>query len=120
MEKNKLLSALSRKKDFDFLKNSAENFSFQWLKAFFFYKKGEKGISLAWGLPKNYISQAVLRNRLKRWGRENLKKSDFKGLLFILFLKQDKNFYKNMKRTDFDATFKKLLQTLDKKTKKSP
>ena len=110
---------MSRKKDFDFLKQEAEVFSFRWLKVLFLHKKLEKKICLAWSLPKSYISQAVLRNRFKRWGKENLKRSSFKGDLFLLFLKRDKSFYRDIKRKDFDIVFEKILSALDKKTKKS-
>ena len=115
LEQNKVLSVLSRKKDFDRLKQTAQVFSYQWLKAFFLYEERDKSISLAWSLPKSYIAQAVLRNRLKRWGREALRKNAFKGHLFIVFLKREKSFYRNMKRKDFDSVFKKLLENLEKK-----
>ena len=115
MEKNKALFTLSQKKDFDSFKQQAQVFSHQWLKVFFLYEKRKTGISLNWSLPKAYITQAVLRNRFKRWGREALGKSEFKGFIFVLFLRRNKDFYKKMKRKDFDSVFKVLLETLDKK-----
>ena len=119
MEKNKKLSSLNRKKDFDFLKKEAEIFTFRWLKALFLYKQKDKSTRLAWVMPKKYIKQAVLRNRLKRMGREVLKKSAFKGSLIVFFLKREKGFYKNLKRKEFNIVFEKLLLVLDKKAKKS-
>ena len=106
---------MSRKKDLILLKQSAQVFSYQWLQVFFLYEKRDKGINLAWSLPKSYVTQAVLRNRLKRWGREALKKSAFRGSLLIFFLKRDRLFFKNIKRKEFDSVFEKFLEKWDKK-----
>ena len=114
MEKNKALSALSGKKDFNFLKRKAQVFSYQWLKVFFLCEEKGKRISLAWSLPKSYVAQSVLRNRFKRWGREALRKSAFRGKIFVVFLRRDKSFYKNMRRKDFDSVFKAFLESLGK------
>ena len=110
------MSALSGKKDFIFLRQGARVFSYQWLKVFFLYREEDKNINLAWSLPKSYVTPAVLRNRFKRWGREALRQSLFRGKIFIVFLKKDKSFYKKMKKKDFDNVFKNFLENFGKKT----
>ena len=66
-------------------------------------------------MPKKYIEKASLRNRFRRWGKENLKIKGFKGKAFVIFLKRDKSFYRTIKRKDFDFVFEKFFECLDKK-----
>lgn len=116
LEKNKYLQALSQKKEFDLLKKKALKFSYLWLKAFFLSEDKAKGLKLAWSVPKKYVPDSVTRNRLKRWGRENLRKSSLKGLIFMVFLRREKAFYKKLKRKDFDDVFKVVLEKISSKT----
>lgn len=114
MDKNKRLKPLNRKKDFDLLKKSARAFSFRWLKIFFLYKK-EGSLQVAWSLSKRNISSSVLRNRLKRWGRENMRRSHLMGLALVVFLRRDRDFFKNLRREDFDFVFNSVLEKIDRK-----
>lgn len=111
MEKNKKIQALNGKKDFDLLKKQGSVFSHQWLKVFFFNQTA-KDLKMAWSLPKRLIPLSVVRNRLKRWGRENLRKSSARGLFLFVLLARDKAFYKNLKRRDFDNVFTKLMEKI--------
>ena len=112
LEKSKPLQALSRKKDFDLLKKKALPFSCQWLKALFLYEEKAAGIKPAWSLPKKYVSDSVTRNRLKRWGRENLRKSPLKGFLLLVFFQRERGFYKKLRRKDFDYVFNRVLEKI--------
>ena len=111
LEKSRYLKPLSQKSDLDLLRKSASSFSFQWLKVFF-YKEDQKDLKVAFSLPKKYISLAVTRNRLKRWGRESLKKSGLKGLFLVVLLKKDKGFYKKLKRKEFIYVFHRVLEKI--------
>ena len=112
LERSKYLQALSQKKDFDLLRKQACSFSHQWLKAFFLYKDETENLKLAWSLPKQYVSHSVTRNRLKRWGRDNFKKSSLRGLILMVFCPRDQSFYKKLKRKDFDYVFDHVLEKI--------
>ena len=116
--------------------------SYKWLKLSFI-KEDQGTWSFFWRLPKKHIPLAVTRNRFKRWGRlffkelekeslvkkkvedfgqdELKEKKGISGKYFIFALKQEKNFYKELKRRDFDDVFKKTFERLFYKdqTKKS-
>ena len=111
--KSKTLRALSQKKDFNLLKDQAVFFSYKWLKVYFYGERPEV-LKVAWRLPKKYVSHSVVRNRLKRWGRENLRKSSLSaGLILMVFLQvKDENFYKKLKRKDFDLVFYTILEKI--------
>lgn len=112
-------------------KNLKISTSYKWLKLSFI--KSDKTQNIFWILPKKHIPLAVTRNRLKRWGRlflaeqaffkmekivkqriegeilkeEIKKKKEFiRGDFLIIALKEKKNFYKNLKRKEFDHVFK--------------
>lgn len=71
-----------------------------------------KALKLAWILPKKYIPSSVVRNRLKRWGRDNLRKIFLEGWILVIFLKRDKSFYKSLKRKDFDNVLGHILEKI--------
>ena len=110
--KNKFLQSLSQKRDLNLLKEQALSFSHQWLKVLVLYEKEAKTLKSAWSLPKKNVPNSVIRNRLKRWGRENLKNSSLKGLILIFFSKRDGGFYKKLKRRDFDHVFNGVLEKI--------
>jgi len=112
LEKNKSIEALSRKQEFKLLKKESKRFSEKWLKILFLHKNTSKKLKLAWSLPKKYVPEAVTRNRLKRWGRENMKNSSLKGLALIVFFQRSKSFYKNLKRKDFNCVFNCVLEKI--------
>ena len=111
-EKSKYLEALSQKKDFESLKKQGQQIDHLWLRAYFLNDKKVKGLKVAWSLSKKQIPRAVIRNRFKRWGRENLKQTTLKGLVLLVFSKKDKEFFKNLKRKDFDNVFHGVLQKM--------
>lgn len=112
MEKNKTKKGRRKKRQADILSQSS-SFSFRWLRLL--YKEGAEKLELRWGLSKKVIPDSVTRNRFKRWGRENIKKTNLKGFLSIVFFKRSKNFYKEMKRKDFDYVFYRGLEKVGSK-----
>lgn len=113
MEKNNKTQALSKTKDFDFLKKNAQSRAYKWLKLRFVYK--DSVFKQAWSLSKKHIPRAVTRNRLKRWTRENTKNTSLTGFYLFIFLNQEPFFYKKLKREEFNYVFKKLMEKLSNK-----
>ncbi len=115
--KNKFLRSLRKKRDILRLKKKGQGFFYDWIRVVYL-KEEERALFAAWSIPKKYIPRAVDRNRLRRWGRENLKKSLIrKGQLLTMFLPKEKGFYKNLKRKDFDNVFKNIMEKIYKKFK---
>ncbi len=76
------------------------------------FKKNDKNsLRWAWTLPKK-IGKAVVRNRLKRWGREFL--NDFKqkevDINFIFKIKTP-DFYRKLSHHEFDKVFQKIFRS---------
>lgn len=114
-KQNKLVT-LSLKEDFSNLKKNGNTFRpVSWI--LFNYKKNTYIYSrFAWTIP-SYLATAVIRNRLKRWCRVIARKH--KGLnnnydINIVFLRQKKDFYKNLNYETFSYELKKALQNIQK------
>lgn len=113
-KKNKLVT-LNLKEDFSNLKKNGSTFRLvNW--ALLNYKKNIHTYSrFAWTLP-SYLATAVIRNRLKRWcrviARENKDLSNYD--INIVFLRQKKDFYKNLNYETFSSELKKALQNIQK------
>ncbi|MBE8221108.1 MAG: ribonuclease P protein component [Bdellovibrionales bacterium] len=113
-EQNKLVT-LNLKEDFSNLKKNGNTFRpVSW--ALFNYKKNIYTYSrFAWTIP-SYLATAVIRNRLKRWCRTIAK--EHKDLnnndINIVFLRQKKDFYKNLNYETFSSGLKKALQNIQK------
>ncbi|MGI9549198.1 MAG: ribonuclease P protein component [Bdellovibrionales bacterium] len=114
--KNKKTKTLKTKKDFQSLKQAGKAFSYQWMRIIY-SKEPDKNGAIAWAFPKKYVSRAVDRNQMKRWGRELVKKSNLtQGLLLVTLLRRDKEFYKKLKREEFKSVFKSVLEKISKKS----
>ena len=63
-----------------------------------------------------FIGPAVVRNRLRRWGREYLRrwlKSIVVGFdVNLVFKRREKDFYRNLKHDDFDVAMDKMVAKL--------
>ena len=117
MVKNKALKSIRKKKDIFLLKKKGHSFSSDWIRAAYF-RNDEQGLYVAWSLPKKYIPRAVDRNRLRRWGRENLKEGALiKGQALMMFLPKEKDFYKKLKREGFNNVFENIMDKIYKKFK---
>jgi len=111
--KNKI-KALSIKRDIRHLKRHGQNIVFNWMQMTYL-PTTKDFISVAWMLPKKYIPRAVDRNRLKRWGRENLRNNILdRGCFLFRFSFKAKDFYKKLNRKDFDYVFKNTLGQISK------
>ncbi len=67
-------------------------------------------VRCGWTIP-TYVGPAVVRNRLRRWGREyfRLNAKEFLGLdLNMVFRRQEKKFYRDLDHEELDQVFEKL------------
>ena len=118
------LVVLTKRSDFvTLLKFGRKYKPSQWL--LFNYKKNKiNQLRCGWTVPR-YTGNAVLRNRLKRWARELFRESAKNEVFMdvnLVFLKQEKEFYKNLTYEEFKSTFnqgfakaEKRLSTKDSK-----
>ena len=63
-------------------------------------------------VPK-YVGPAVIRNKLKRWGREFFRalSTDFGSVdINVVFLKRTSDFYKQLPKREFDDALSKALR----------
>ncbi len=83
------------------------------------YQSNEDGISrVGWTLPR-YVGTAVVRNRMRRWGRERVKVWDFDQWsesfdLNFVFKKKAAGFYKELSREDFGSAFFRAYEKISK------
>ena len=99
------------------LKGKPSAFSHKWLKILFV--EGKENLYIKWVLSKKNIPRSVIRNRLKRWTRDCLRKKMIKGQVVIIMLKRDKNFYKKLRRESFDNVFKTVFEAAPYKDKEN-
>jgi ribonuclease P protein component len=85
-----------------------------------FQKLGEEKfgeVRCAWTISRQ-TAPSVIRNRLRRWGRDFFRQwsKDFPaGVDFNLILKrQDKEFYRQLKHESFDQVLKKVVNRFEK------
>ena len=84
-------------------------------------RPNEVGVArVGWTLPR-FVGKAVLRNRLRRWGRERVKTWDFgkwpESLDFnFVFKKKAVGFYRELSREDFGAAFLRAYEKISKAT----
>lgn len=74
-------------------------------------------IRLGWTIPKQ-VGTAVVRNRLRRWGREYLRKwsvDQTKSLdMNLVFKRQKQGFYESIGHEEFDGVMDKLVAKLER------
>jgi ribonuclease P protein component len=74
-------------------------------------------IRCGWTIPRQ-IGPAVVRNRLRRWGREYLRKwsADFAQSLDVnlIFKRKEKGFYKSVNHKEFDEAMDKFVVKLQR------
>lgn len=71
---------------------------------------------MGWTLPR-FVGMAVVRNRLKRWGREQIKKwntEDWPETLNLnfVFKRKQVGFYRDLSREEFNIVFEKAFNKL--------
>lgn len=112
MENNLQVTTLKRRSDFESIRIDGRPIKINlWLVAF--YKRSKfKVTRVGWTLP-SYVGTAVVRNRIKRWIREYLRKFRFANEvqsvdLNVVFKRQKKNFYKSLKHEELNAALDSL------------
>lgn len=117
--------SLKKKRDFENLRNEGDVLHItHWLMVVY-RPNGENGPDgrkvsrVGWTLPRS-VGTAVVRNRLKRWGRERVKVWDVdqwsKSLdLNFVFKKKAAGFYQRLSREDFGTAFFRAYEKISKK-----
>ena len=84
------------------------------------YMKNQKEVNrIGWTISKK-VGNAVTRNRLKRWGRESLKRfSECGADVNFIFKSKGKDFYKELSHDDFDRAFNKAFGKIRSRSKVS-
>ncbi|OFZ16673.1 MAG: hypothetical protein A2Z20_01105 [Bdellovibrionales bacterium RBG_16_40_8] len=118
MESKYRTQKLKKSADFARIKKvrSALNLT-HWLTAFYCANK-DLGLRVGWTVP-SYVGPAVIRNRMKRWMREDLSR---KGTLSELNLdvnlvlrKKTGVFYRELEHEGMDAAIEELFRKLSRK-----
>lgn len=115
MESKRQFRALSRRADF--LKLRAEGHSYHinsWLLVNF--QKTDLGVIRCGWTISRYVGSAVVRNRLRRWGREYLRQwAKGKSLsvdMNLIFKRREPGFYKEIGREEFNGAMEKIVARL--------
>ena len=74
-------------------------------------------VRCGWTIPKP-IGSAVIRNRLRRWGREYLRKwtadTTYSLDMNLIFKRKEPGFYKSVSHKDFDGAMEKLVAKVER------
>lgn len=111
--------SLKKKRDFESLRNEGDVIHVtHWLMVVY-RPNGLETSRVGWTLPR-FVGTAVVRNRLKRWGRERVKVWDFDQWsqsldLNFVFKKKATGFYRELSREDFGAAFFRAYEKISKK-----
>lgn len=115
LKEGKRFLSLTRRADFLDLKATGQSFHVNsWLLVNL--KTTDRSVvRCGWTLPRQ-TGTAVVRNRLKRWGREYLRKWSLKSTcsldLNLIFKRRDKGFYASVSHEEFDGAMEKLVAKL--------
>lgn len=78
------------------------------------------GLRCGWTIPRQ-VGPAVVRNRLRRWGREFLRKwlkREKKSLdVNFVFKRKEQGFYRALDHKEFDEAFEKMLGKIERHLK---
>ena len=81
------------------------------------YLKGSSELRFGWIVPKK-VGNAVLRNKVKRWCREIVRKLDFESMtadVAILVSPRTPNFFDSIKFSEFEETLSRGLQSVSER-----
>lgn len=106
------MASLKRQSDFQQLKNDGQFVHITHWLAVSFQNNNKPSLRWAWTTSKK-IGSAVVRNRLKRWGREFVREFNDKQIdINFIFKIKNKDFYKGLSRSEFDQAFKKAFSKI--------
>ena len=114
MESSPKLGALRRRSEFLHLAKSGKRVSCEnWL-VINFLPSLSFGVRVGWTVPKQ-VGTAVIRNRLRRWSRDTLgrkvRRGEIAALDLNIFVRPvHVDFFKKLRRSDFDVVFEKGLE----------
>ncbi len=116
MENKRRFVSLVKKRDFDGLRNEGKRFHVNtWFLANVLSTQTGQ-IRCGWSIPR-HVGSAVIRNRLRRWGREYLRKwSDGHTRdwdINLVFKRREKDFFRNLDHRKFDEEMGKFVARLD-------
>lgn len=105
------MPSLKRANDFQALKNQG-NFTHvnHWL-AISYQQNSEGTMRWGWTISKK-VGNAVVRNRLRRWGREFVRGIENDVDINFIFKQKGKNFYKELTHDEFKVSFKKVFERI--------
>jgi len=113
---NKRLSSLRAARDFEILREDGRYFHpTRWLLVNYrFQDLGE--VRCAWTISRQ-TAPSVIRNRLRRWGRDYFRdwsKNFSRGLDFnLIFKRQDKDFYRQLEHASFDQVLTQVVNRFE-------
>lgn len=117
MGSKRRLRSLSRRAEFDRLRASGHSFHVNsWLLVNM--QSNDLGeLRLGWTIARQ-TGNAVVRNRLRRWGREFLREWDKRrrpGLdLNLIFKRKEKGFYQALSHEEFDGALEKMVAKIER------
>ena len=108
------MPSLNRSHQFLNLKNKGQFIHVSHWLAVSVVSNEDKNLRWAWTISKKN-GKAVIRNRLKRWGREALKKYGNENIdVNFIFKIKKREFYKELQHCEFDRTFSRAFQKIQK------
>lgn len=118
MANRSTLEALRRQRDFSNLRKDGRIvYPCAWLMVSFLPNEIKK-LRFGWTVPK-YIGTAITRNRLKRWGREYLRKwvkeNELQVDINFIFKRRSEEFYNELSHAEFDAALSSALKQIAKR-----
>ena len=117
MENKIRVRSLERSLEFQKLRANGQSFHINSWLLVNVQKTNMDELRLGWTIPRQ-VGTAVVRNRLRRWGREYLRRwSETAGKsldINLIFKRQEKGFYRLLNHKEFDEAFKKLSHKLER------
>ncbi len=116
MENKSHFRSLSRRADFLKLKAEGQVFHVNSWLLVSLQRTDRQVVRCGWTISR-HIGTAVVRNRLRRWGREYLRKAIGENLsldMNLVFKRREIGFYKSLGREEFDEAMAKILVRLQR------
>jgi len=123
LAENKRLRVLQKRSDFVLLKDKGLKSSPRRWITFFSHENSTGHLRVGFTLSRK-VGSAVLRNRLRRWGREHIRQALKAGLQIgvdvnVVFRPMEPDFYQNLEHPELDRAFAKGLRMVQERHAKS-